>query len=225
MVSSLTAIRPTTWWPGISGYCTSRRSPCQACTSAPDIAVASTASQPPASTGWEGIFVAASCRGSTSTMALAACPSSTMGTSVGQARQGPDGGGSDRAQGLRQPLHPPLQVGVGEGIREAGVAGGAERLTGDEGHSRLLQHPLRQVERRGEPVAEERRQVGEDVEGAFWLQAAHPVDGGEDLEHLAAAPVERLAHLLHHFLGPGEGGEGGPLADVGDVGGEMGLEA
>ena len=45
----------------------------------------------------------------------------------------------------------------------------------------------------------------------------------EKSEHLAAAPVERLAHLLHHFLGPGEG-EGSRWLTLATLG-EMGLEA
>src|SRR5690606_8358644 len=218
------AMRPTTWWPGINGYCTSRRSPCQAWTSAPEIAVASTASQPPAATGWEGIFVAASCRGSTSTMALAACPSSTMGRSVGHPGQAPVGGASDRVQSLRYPLHAPLEVVVREGIGEAGVAGRAERLAGNEGDTLFLEDPPGQVEGRGEALAQIRRQVGEHVERTLRLEALGALARGEDLHHLAATPVERLPHLLHRLLASRHGGESGALGDVGHVRGQVRLE-
>src|SRR5690606_42029643 len=74
---------------------------------------------------------------------------------------------SERSEDAAHALQAGRQVLVGQGIGKAGVAGGTESLSRDQGDPGLVQDPCHQVGARAEPVADEGRQVGKEVEGAL----------------------------------------------------------
>ena len=157
---------------------------------------------------------------------------STMRAAVmadGHDPYGRAGGRSLMTEQIGDAAHALAEVVVTQRERQPEVPRRRERLAGDDRHLRLVEDDRGELQRRrhlvaAEVAAEHAGHVGERVEGALRLEAAHALDALEQVPHRPAAPLERLAHAGDVVEAAGQRGEGGPLRDVGDVRGEVRLQ-